>query len=187
MSADQLATHRACTGRSEPPASPLNEAWLVCGRRAGKSFIVALIATYLACFQDYRRYLQPGERGTVLILAADRKQARVIFRYIRGLLKNVPMLAPLIETERAESIDLTNGLSIEIATASYRTTRGYTVVAALLDELAFWTSEDTAEPDAEVLEALRPGMATIPNAMLLCASSPYGRRGVLHDSFERHF
>jgi hypothetical protein len=30
-------------------------------------------------------------------------------------------------------------------------------------------------------------MATIPNAMLLCASSPYARRGVLWDAFRRHF
>src|SRR5436309_10261771 len=30
-------------------------------------------------------------------------------------------------------------------------------------------------------------MATIPNAMLLCASSPYARRGALWDAHRRHF
>jgi hypothetical protein len=30
-------------------------------------------------------------------------------------------------------------------------------------------------------------MATIPDAMLLCASSPYARRGVLWEAFRRHF
>ena len=65
--------------------------------------------------------------------------------------------------------------------------RGYTIVAALCDELAFWPTDDSAEPDYEVLNALRPGMVTIPNAMLLCASSPYARRGALWDAHRRHF
>jgi hypothetical protein len=38
-----------------------------------------------------------------------------------------------------------------------------------------------------VLNAVRPGMATIPNALLLCASSPYARKGVLYDAYRKHF
>ena len=49
------------------------------------------------------------------------------------------------------------------------------VVAALLDEVAFFPTDDGANPDYDILDAIRPGMATIPNAMLLCASSPYAR------------
>ena len=54
--------------------------------------------------------------------------------------------------------------------------RGYTIVAALLDELAFWLGEDSSNPDFEIITAIRPAMSTIPNAMLLCASSPYAGR-----------
>ena len=122
-------------------------------------------------FFDYRRYLSPGERGTVLIIATNSKQARVIFRYVRALLTHIPMLAKLIERETTDSFDLNNGATIEVHPVSMKTTRGYTIVAALCDEIAFWPHEDAAEPDYEVLNALRPGMATIPNAMLLCASS----------------
>src|SRR5262249_3478869 len=43
------------------------------------------------------------------------------------------------------------------------------------------------EPDYEVLGALRPGMATIPGALLLCASSPYARRGALWDAHRKHY
>jgi hypothetical protein len=57
----------------------------------------------------------------------------------------------------------------------------------LADELAFWPTDDSAEPDYAVLDALRPGMANIPGAVLLCASSPYARRGALWDSFKRYF
>jgi hypothetical protein len=159
----------------------------LCGRRAGKSFVLALIAVYLAAFHDYRRYLSPGERGTVLVIATDRKQARTIFRYIRALLTEVPMLAKLVTREDRETVDLGNSVTIEVGTASFKSVRGYTVVAALCDEIAFWPTDDSAQPDYEILDALRPGMATIPNAMLLCASSPYARRGALWDAHRRHF
>jgi hypothetical protein len=162
------------------------EAWLVCGRRAGKSFVLALVAVFLAVFHDYRRYLAPGERATIMVIATDRKQARTIFRYVRGLLGS-PLLAQAIESETAESIDLTNHVTIEVGTASHRSIRGYTIAAALCDEIAFWPTDDAAEPDFAILDALRPGMATIPGAMLLCASSPYSRRGALWDAFHQHY
>jgi hypothetical protein len=187
MTSAELTFFRDCTGRTNPPASPVTEAWLSCGRRAGKSFVLALTAVYLATFRNWRPYLQPGERATILVIAADRKQARVILRYVRGLLTNISMLSGMIERETAESFDLSNSVSIEITTASYKSTRGYSIAAALCDEIAFWPSDDAAEPDYEVLDALRPGMATLPGAMLLCASSPYARKGALWDAWRRHY
>ena len=122
------------------------KSWLVCGRRAGKSFILALVAVFLACFCDWSPYLSPGERGTIMVIAADKKQARVIYRYAAALLREVPMLKALISRDTAEAIDLTNGITIEILTASFRTVRGYTLIAALCDEIAFWRSDESAEP-----------------------------------------
>lgn len=185
MSDAEAEVYRACTGRATLPVAAFTEAWLVCGRRAGKSFVLALVAVFLACFRDYAAYLSAGERATIMIIATDRKQARVIFRYVRGLL-SIPMLAPLIEREAQESIDLTNGVTIEIAVASYRTTRGYTLAAVLCDELAFWRSDDAAEPDYAILDAVRPGLGTLPGAMLLCASSPHAQSGAVYDAFRRY-
>lgn len=48
MTPDQLAFYGQCTGRTEAPAELVEEAWLICGRRAGKSFVLALIAVF--CF-----------------------------------------------------------------------------------------------------------------------------------------
>lgn len=176
-----------CTGRTTPPAEPFNEAWLVCGRRAGKSFVMALAAVYLATFRDYRAHLAPGERATIMLIATDRKQARVLTRYIRALLLEVPMLRRMVERETAESFDLARRVTIEVATASYRTIRGYTLAAAILDEIAFWPSDDAAEPDRAILDALRPAMATLPGSVLLAASSPYTRRGALYEAHRRHY
>jgi hypothetical protein len=47
MSAEELAIYRRCTGRNEPPSQAHREAWLICGRRSGKSFTMALVAVDL--------------------------------------------------------------------------------------------------------------------------------------------
>jgi hypothetical protein len=178
---------RECTGRQDPPSGGASEAWLICGRRAGKSFMLALIAVFLAAFKDWRPYLGPGEVATVMVIAADRKQARVIMRYCVGLLQSVPMLARIVEGTTRETITLSNRVTIEVHTASFKTVRGYSLVAGLCDELAFWPTDDSASPDTEILDALRPAMATIPGAMLLCASSPYAQRGALWDAWRKHW
>jgi hypothetical protein len=178
-----------CTGRTLPPAGAFNEAWLIVGRRGGKSIILALIAVFLAVFKDWSGRLVPGERGTVMVIAADKKQARVIFRYITALITETPLIDGLVDGDvTQERIDLTNGISIEISTANFRSVRGYTIVAALCDEIAFWQGDDSASPDVEILAALRPAMATLsPDAMLLCASSPYAQRGALYEAFKKHY
>jgi hypothetical protein len=185
MTPEQLAIYQAHTGRAEAPTAPFREGWLVIGRRGGKSFIMALVAVYLATFRSYAPYLQPGERATVLVIAADKRQARVIIRYVRAMLNNIPMLKKMIERDTAELFDLKNSVTIEVGTASFRSTRGYTFAAVLCDEIAFWRTDDAAEPDYAILDAIRPGMATIPGSVLLCGSSPYGRRGALWDAFRR--
>ena len=183
LSLDECRTFNHCTGRQEPPADPCREGWIICGRRSGKSRIAALIAVFLACFRKYK--LARGERGVVLVIAADRRQARVVFRYIKGLLE-LPLLAKRVQRETAEIIELQGSVSIEVATASYRTIRGYTVVAAVLDEIAFWRSDESASPDVEIVNALRPAMANVDGSILLALSSPYARKGVLWKMHQRH-
>jgi phage terminase large subunit-like protein len=162
----------ACTGRAKPPGAPFTEAALIVGRRGGKSRILALVAVYLAVFRDYVPHLAPGEVATIAVLAANRPQARSIFRYISGILKAVPLFARMVVDENTEAITLANRVVIEIGTASFRTTRGYSFAAVLCDEIAFWRQDETsANPDVEILRALRPGMASIPGSILMLAGS----------------
>lgn len=182
----QLGAYRAHTGRQEPPTAPFRETALICGRRGGKSRILALVAVFLATVPDYSDRLAPGEVATIAVIAADRRQARGIFRFISGLLRHTALLAPLIESETADSITLTNNVVIEIHTASFRVTRGYSLAAALCDEVAFWRSDESANPDEEILAALRPGLSNL-GGMLLLASSPYAKRGALYKAFRENF
>src|ERR1700747_1733489 len=75
MTDDQFAIFKESTGRSQPPQQPATEAWLVCGRRAGKSFVetvpyyskmlMALAASVPTIFQDRAGTLRPeGLRAT---------------------------------------------------------------------------------------------------------------------------
>jgi hypothetical protein len=115
------------------------------------------------------------------------KQGRAIFRYLKEML-SIPLLAGLIERETQNSIDLSNGITVEILAANFKTVRSYTLVACLADELAFWpTDEGLANPDSEIIGAIRPAMATVPKAMLLKASSPYARRGELWEDYRRYY
>jgi hypothetical protein len=185
LDAEQAAIWRQCTGRDAPPSKAFAEAVLVCGRRSGKSFMMALIAVFLGCFRDYKPFLGPGEKATIMIVAADRKQARVVLRFVRGLLA-APVLARRIVGDTADAVELEGHVIIEVITASHAV-RGYAIGAALVDEVAFFPGDDASTSGAEIIAAIRPAMATIPDSMLVCASSPYARRGPLWESFKRYY
>ena len=187
LSTDEFETYTRHTGRFDAPGSDFLEAWLQVGRRGGKSIVIALVVVFLACFRDYSQYLAPGERATIMVIAADRKQARVVMRYVVGFLKEVSFLSRTIVRQTMDSIDLENRVTIEVHTASFRSVRGYKIVAAICDEIAYWHVEGSANPDTEILNALRPGMAEVPGAMLLCLSSPYARRGELWKTYQTHY
>src|SRR5262249_8480859 len=82
MDADEIAIFRECTGRSVPPKEEPQEVFTIVGRRGGKSFIAALTAVFCACFVDYSKYLVAGESAAVLVLARDKDQARIVFKFI---------------------------------------------------------------------------------------------------------
>ena len=183
---DAEAAHwYALTGRTAP-TQPHEELWKVVGRRAGKTYDAALLAVYEAAFRDHRDHLAPGEVATVRVMAADRAQARSVFRYITGLIESNPMLTAMVQRQDRESIELTNRTVIEVGTASYRTARGYTFAAIIADEIAFWRSEDSANPDSEIIAAVRPGLATL-GGPLIALSSPYAKRGELWEHYRRHY
>jgi hypothetical protein len=175
----------AVAGR-EPPQGRVRELWAIAGRRSGKDSIASAIAA-AAALGDYRAHLRPGERATVLCLACDRAQARIVTRYIAGYFRERPLLAPLVERENDDGLDLTNGVEIIVGTNSYRAVRGRTIACAVFDEVAFWRDEESTTPDVETYNAITPGMVTLPGAMLIGISTPYRRSGLLFDRWRRHY
>ena len=53
---------------------------------------MSVLATYLAGLCDYSDRLARGEKGVVLLIAPDMKQAKVLLDYAEGTLQSTPML-----------------------------------------------------------------------------------------------
>lgn len=185
LTAEELVLFREVAGR-DPPSQQVKELWAIVGRRGGKDSIAGAVATVAAC-GDYARYLRPGERASVLCLACDREQARIVHRYVAAAFRDNPLLAPMVERETDAGLELSNSVEIVVATNSFRAVRGRTVAAVVLDECAFWRSEESATPDVETYAALVPAMVTLPGAMLIGISTPYRRSGLLFEKWRQHF
>jgi hypothetical protein len=156
------------------------------GRRGGKTRAVAVLAAYLAACVDHRDSLAPGERGVIPLLAASVQQAANAFAFVEGVFAVAPNLKDLVDGATSDTLSLTTGIDISVRPASFRTIRGITAVAAICDEIAFWRSDDSANPDKEILKALRPSLATT-GGPLIAISSPHAKRGELYGTFKRHF
>src|SRR5262245_49866643 len=186
MDPDELPIYQQATGRTQPPTTQPSEIFTICGRRGGKSFISSLTAVFIACFSSFKQYLNAGEKAAVVILARDLDQAKIVFSYVSGILHAVQPLSAMIDVERADEIELNNGVIVMVKTSDFRAIRGLTVAAAILDEVAFWDSEGVS-PDREVLTALRPATSTIPGAKLIAISTPYSQSGSLYEAHRDHY
>jgi hypothetical protein len=182
---DERELFAKLTGRAREPLRRVEEVAAVVGRRGGKSRAMATLAAYIAglCSHD----LVPGERGVLLCIAPDQRQAAITLDYATAAFECSPILRQLTANRTADALELTNGIVIEVRAASFRRLRGPTYIAVIADEAAFWFSDEfSANADTEILGACRPGLATT-GGPLIIASSPYARRGVLWEAHRRHY
>jgi hypothetical protein len=184
LSDEQRATFVAVAGRRAVPTKRVRELWCAIGRRGGKSRIAAAIACYLALFVQHQ--LARGEQGMVLVLAASTAQAKIVFNYCLGFLESSPLLRDEVLSTTRFEIRLRNGIVIATHTSSFRTIRGRTLVATVLDEVGFWFDDATARPDIETYRALLPALLTT-NGMMVGISSPYRRSGLLYNKHKASF
>jgi hypothetical protein len=156
------------------------------------------LASVLAIRAASRRYqLAPGERAIVGVAAGDRTQAKILYDYasepfrdpadLRGKVhRGWQALAQRVARRTRFALDLQTGVSLEVRTADYGTIRGKTYALVIADELAFWSRDDGTNPTSEVLNAVRPGLATL-SGQLVGISSPFAKSGPLWDVYERYF
>ncbi|MGA7307582.1 MAG: hypothetical protein WBX05_01380, partial [Pseudolabrys sp.] len=154
--------------------------------RSGKTVAAACYSVYLAALCDHRQALTVGEHAVLLFLAQSQRTAKVAFQYACGLFETTPLLRQLVVNRTNDTIELTGGVDLEIRPASFRGLRGVTAVGVIADELGYWYSDDSANPDVEVLAAVRPALATT-GGPLLMVSSPYARRGELWEVYRQHY
>ena len=148
--------------------------------------MAAALAVYFACFIPHK--LAAGERGMCLVLSASQEQSRTVFGYALAFLRESPVLRWEIAEVTRNEIRLKNGVIIAIHTNSFRTTRGRTLLGVIFDETAYWRSDESATPDAEVYTAIMPSLVRPGGAgMLVSISIPYRRVGLLHQKHKQYF
>ncbi len=120
-------------------------------------------------------------------MAASTAQADRAFMHVRGILEGSPVLREMVEgVPTSDTIRLRTRVDVQVRPANFRTIRGVTSPAVIADEVAFWLVEGTANPDTEILNAVRPSLATT-GGPLFVISSVYAKRGEVYDTFRREF
>jgi hypothetical protein len=186
MSDYEAGMFRRCTGRQNLPSKPFREAWVTVGRKGRKSATAGALAVYCAVYGQWKR--APGETLRVMVIALSKDQAKLVLDYAAAILNSRPGLARLVMSRDSETIRLSNGVEVVCFPNSYRLVRGPTICCAILDEVAvWWNHELAANPDREILRALKPAMITQPDSLLIGLSSPYARRGVLFEKHRDHY
>lgn len=178
LTAVEAARFRAVAGR-DPPTDQLQLAAFFIGRRGGKDTAAAVLVIFLALCRNWP--LAVGEVGAVLVLAVDRDQAQVAFRRVLGILESVPQLSAEMVGNTRETITLSNGIELRVATADGAAVRGRTLVAAVLDEFAFFGPEVAVE----LLRALRPATATTPGSLIAIITTVYSSEGPAFELFRQ--
>ena len=181
---DELNAFHAVAGERGPPSKRVRELWCVVGRRGGKSRMAAAIAVYVACFVKHK--LAAGETGFVLVLAASRDQALLVFKYALAFLEASPVLKQEIASVTQTEIRLKSGVVIATHANSFRSIRGRTLLCAIFDEVALWRDEVSATPDLEVYRAVLPALMTT-KGILIGISTPYRKIGLLYQKHRDHF
>jgi hypothetical protein len=184
LTAKEMEIYRRGTGRETYDAREHRGATFVEGRQSGKT---TKIAAPIAVFEAFRDHgLAPGQEAYVMLLAPTIAQARIALRSIRSYLRGSTILSKRIVRTTKDEIILDNGIIIGCYASTYDGVRGRIIVAAICDEMAFWPHEETsANPEEEVIAALRPGMITVKNPKLIKISTPYAKQGLLWAEFQR--
>ena len=189
LSGSQLDIYRQCTGRDEYHHHGFSECTVLAGARSGKdSRIATPIAAFEACFGQHERQLSRGEYGVIPLIAQDQRATKIAFNYLRDYFLGSPLLKSMLADEPvANEIRLKNRISIMCFPSTQSSLRGWSIPAAVLDEVGFWRLEGSADSDAEIQASVRRGMINFHNTRLIKISSPYMKSGVLYDDYKNHF
>ncbi len=113
LTTEERVIFSGLTGRGRKPGKLVEEAWMVVGRRSGKTRAMAILAAYIAALCDHADLLAPGERAVLPIISASINQGSKPLQYLNGIFDGVPMLAAMVEGRTADSISLTNRVDIK--------------------------------------------------------------------------
>jgi hypothetical protein len=168
------------------PTRPFSSVSVLAGARSGKdSRIAAPILIYEALMGGHQA--AKGERLVLPCVAQNSRAALIAFGYIRDYLTQSPLLAGQVEDVLSTELRLTNGVTIATFPCTLRSLRGWSIPAAVLDEVAFFRLEGQEDSDVEVQTSVRRGMLAFPNPRLVKITTPYLKAGLVYEDWRRSF
>jgi terminase large subunit-like protein len=141
---------------------------ILASRQVGKSTIVAALVCWCIIYE-------PG--SLIVMVSPSQRQSGEIFRTVKsfyGMLHNVPALI----AESALRAEFANKSRVLALPGTPATIRG--IAAADIIVL-----DEAARVDSEIIAAVRPMMATRPNAKIIALSTPAGKRGWFYEAWTK--
>ncbi|GAB4153539.1 MAG: hypothetical protein Tsb009_30000 [Planctomycetaceae bacterium] len=149
--------------------------------------LIADAGAYEAVLAGRHTGLARGEIGLVAVISPTRFQSRIVRNYLRAIF-DTPLLANEVTRETGDGFTLNNGVEIQIMTGDWRSVRGFSLLAAIVDEAAFFglDAESKVRSDTELIRAIQPSLATT-GGKLIGISSPYAKKGWCYQQWKRNF
>lgn len=192
LTAEERDIWGECTGRRTYTAGQaVSEATVIAGARSGKdSRIAAPLALYEALYGDYP--IARGEPTVIPLVAQDGEGSEIAFGYIREYALERPRLARYVDNDLARELWLTNvpsgkRVKVKCFACSAKSIRGWSIPAAVMDEVAYFRVEGGANADEKVQRAIRRGGINFPRQRLVKISTPYLKGGVLWEDLQRYW
>ncbi|WP_441360086.1 terminase large subunit domain-containing protein [Agrobacterium sp. MCAB5] len=141
-------------------------ALLLCSRQSGKSTVAALIVIYAVLFVP---------AAQIVVVSPTQRQSNELFRTIIKFLDRLPG-APRLVSESTQRAEFSNGSRILSLPGTEKTIRGIAGVDLVVIDEASRVAD-------ELLTAVRPMMATKPDARLVALTTPAGKRGWFYEAW----
>ena len=164
------------------------------GRGSGKTTMCSAFAVYCAVCQQVKT--GPGDTPYVITIAPDKDTAKLSISMAREMIRGNGALERLVVGDEKTSITMRrpDGLQVKIeafaASAKGTSVRGRTILAFLLDEAEFFTSngedgKNYAVSDTDIFRALKPRLVRHGKGMLV--STPWPVETLMGTMFERNY
>lgn len=160
------------------------------GRRGGKSatiagkIAVAELLTMVGDGPDKRPLhdVPPGDIGYFGMVSAEKGQAKARLSTAKKALRALGYNFEISNTE--ELILQDTRLGIKVVTATKEGAVSFTCIGFLADEMALWSDDTGHNPATEVVESLKPTMATMPHARAWYVSAPWAELGLHYEMMQ---
>jgi hypothetical protein len=161
------------------------------GARSGKTWLCSLRLLHLSLTVDLST-LAHGEQALSIIVAPTLANAAQAMRYILGAIENSSSLSALIVGKATENIirlkrDYGQVVTIEPRAAAKAglSGRGFSILGALMDEVAFFRGSDYALNDDQIFGAIYARL--LKGSQVLMPSTPWAREGLFYAKYEENY